>query len=339
MKLVKGILVIALGLAIVSGAVFAGGGSQQSGQGAQGTPAESKVVVRFGNTQGEGDTQSMALREVAKRLNDSGRFQVEVYLASSLGDTDDMTEQAKQGAAIVTVSDPSRLAAFVKDYGIINMPYIFKDHTVLDKIMATGTHKEWEADFAKQGIQLVTSNWYSGPRHFVTNNIVNTPADLRGQRIRTMGNDICIESVNAMGAVAVGMAWSEVYPAIQQKALDGAEVQTTSSYPTRLYELLKYTNKTAHFQLVGSVVTGTKFFDSMSKADQDFFLKTFRDVGTEYQAKVNQVSDEYDAEMVAKNGMIVRDVDPTPFINAVQPVYQKLGYADLRTKILKELGN
>jgi TRAP-type C4-dicarboxylate transport system substrate-binding protein len=328
MRILKCAAILVLGLIITAG-VFAGGKSQAQG---------GKIVVRFGNTQGEGDTQTMALREVAKRLNDSGRFQVEVFPASALGDTDDMTEQAKQGAAIVTVSDPSRLAAFVKDYGIINMPYIFKDYTVLDKIMATATHRQWESAFEQQSIKLVTSNWYSGPRHFVTNVIVNTPADLKGQRIRTMGNDICIESVSAMGAVAVGMPWSEVYPAIQQKALDGAEVQTTSSYPTRLYELLKYTNKTGHFQLVGSVVTGTKFFNSMSKEDQDLFLKTFRDVGTEYQKKVNDVSDQYEKEMAEKYGMIVRDVDPAPFINAVQPVYQKLGYAELRTKILKELG-
>jgi TRAP-type C4-dicarboxylate transport system substrate-binding protein len=331
MRFSKCFLVLVLGLMIGAASLYAGGGKEASQSGG-------KVVVRFGNTQGEGDTQTMALREVEKRLNDSGRFQVEVFPNSSLGDTDDMTEQAKQGMAIVTVSDPSRLAAFVKDYGIINMPYNFKDYTVLDKIMATDTHRQWEAAFEQQGIKLVTSNWYSGPRHFVTNMEVNTPADLRGQRIRTMGNDICIESVTAMGAVAVGMAWSEVYPAIQQKSLDGAEVQTTSSYPTRLYEILKYTNKTAHFQLVGSVVTGTKFFDSMSKEDQDFFLKTFRDVGTEYQAKVNEVSDQYEKEMAEKYGMIVRDVDPTPFINAVQPVYVKLGYADLRTKILRELG-
>jgi TRAP-type C4-dicarboxylate transport system substrate-binding protein len=332
MSLFKRSLVLVLGLIIGAGSLYAGGG-QQSGQ-----KSDGKITVRFGNTAGEADTQTMALREVERRLNASGRFNVEVYPASSLGDTDDLTEQARQGSAILTVSDPSRLAAFVKDYGIINMPYLFKDHSVLDKILATDTHRQWEAAFEQQGIKLITSNWFSGTRHFVTNVEVNTPADLRGQRIRTMGNDICIESVNAMGAVAVGMAWSEVYPAIQQRSLDGAEVQTTSSYPTRLYEILKYTNKTSHFQLVGSVVTGTRFFNSMSKEDQDLFVKTFRDVGTEYQAKVNEVSDQYEKEMAEKYGMIVRDVDPTPFINAVQPVYEKLGYAELRTKILRELG-
>jgi TRAP-type C4-dicarboxylate transport system substrate-binding protein len=333
MKIAKCTAVFFLGFLIVTG-VFAGGGQQSQSGG-----ASAKAKIKFGNTQGEGDTQTMALREVAKRLNESGLFEVEVFINSSLGDTDDMTEQAILGSGIVPLTDPSRLASFVHDFGIINMPYILKDHTALDKLNNSNIMKEWEAAFRKEGIELLTSNWYSGARHFVTNNVVNTPADLKGQRIRTMGNDICIESVNAMGAVAVGMAWSEVYPAIQQKSLDGAEVQTTSSYPTRLYEILHYTNKTSHFQLIGCAVTGTKFFNTLTQEQKNLLKKTFADVGSEYQPLVVEFSEKYEKDMAENHGMIVRDVDPAPFIEAVQPVYKKLGYEQLRTRILAEIGN
>ena len=83
--------------------------------------AAEKVTVRFGNTAGEDDIQSISLRDVAGRLAEAtdGNFDAQVYLSSSLGDTDDLTEQAMQGAPIVTVSDPSRLQSFVKDYGIL----------------------------------------------------------------------------------------------------------------------------------------------------------------------------------------------------------------------------
>ena len=68
-----------------------------------------KVTIKFGNTAGEDDIQTMALREVAKRLSEEsgGRIEAEIYPSSSLGDTDDLTEQAMQGAAILTVSDPA----------------------------------------------------------------------------------------------------------------------------------------------------------------------------------------------------------------------------------------
>jgi TRAP-type C4-dicarboxylate transport system substrate-binding protein len=322
-----------LALAVVcAGNLFAGGGSEPS---AKSGPA----VVKFGNTNGEADTQTLSLREVAKRLNESGLFQVDVFPNSTLGATDDLTEQAMQGAAIVTVSDPGRIASFVKDYGIIQMPYMLKDYTFLDKLLTTATYKKWEGEFEKQGIKLITSNWFSGQRNFVCGKEVNKPADLNGLRIRTIGSPLFTESVNAMGAVATPMEWAEVYPAIQQKSLDGCEIQTVSAFASRIYEVAKYFNKTGHFLLIGSCVTGTKFFDSLSKEAQALFVKTFRDVGTEYQQKVVEFTDQYEKEMAQKYGAIIHTVDATPFVNAVQPVYQKLGYASLRGDILKELGN
>ncbi|MEG0897930.1 MAG: C4-dicarboxylate ABC transporter, partial [Ruthenibacterium sp.] len=128
----KKALTLILTLALVL-SLAACGGAASSAPAASAAPAASgaapaadaeKASVKFGNTAGEDDIQTMALREVATRLDTAtgGNFAVEVYPSSSLGDTDDLAEQAMQGAAILTISDPSRLASFVKDYGILGMP-------------------------------------------------------------------------------------------------------------------------------------------------------------------------------------------------------------------------
>ena len=303
--------------------------------------AAEKVTVRFDNTAGEDDIQSISLRDVAGRLAEAtdGNFDAQVYLSSSLGDTDDLTEQAMQGAPIVTVSDPSRLQSFVKDYGILGMPYMFDSYEGLDTIMATDTYAKWAQEFADQGIWLVTSNWFSGVRNFTCDKVVKEPADLNGLRIRTMGNDICTKSVNAMGAVATPMSWSEVYTSIQQKALDGAEVQTPSFYATRLWEVTKVINKTEHFYLIGSVVSGTTFRDSLSDDYQKLFADTFYAVGSEYQSKCAELSKQYEEEMVAQHGLTINeDVDVDAFKAATAPVYDELGYADIRAQIYAEMG-
>ena len=287
--------------------------------------AAEKVTVRFGNTAGEDDIQSISLRDVAGRLAEAtdGNFDAQVYLSSSLGDTDDLTEQAMQGAPIVTVSDPSRLQSFVKDYGILGMPYMFDSYEGLDTIMATDTY----------------AKWVSGVRNFTCDKVVKEPADLNGLRIRTMGNDICTKSVNAMGAVATPMSWSEVYTSIQQKALDGAEVQTPSFYATRLWEVTKVINKTEHFYLIGSVVSGTTFRDSLSDDYQKLFADTFYAVGSEYQSKCAELSKQYEEEMVAQHGLTINeDVDVDAFKAATAPVYDELGYADIRAQIYAEMG-
>ncbi len=312
-----------------------------TGTGAEAAAGTAETIhIKFGNTAGEEDIQTIALRDVANRLSEEsgGRIVAEVYSSSSLGDTDDLAEQAMQGAAILTVSDPSRLASFVPDYGMLQMPYIFDDYTGLDKVMETEMYAEWEQEFSDQGIWLVTSNWFSGTRNFCLNKEVNVPADLAGQRIRTIGNDLCTSSINAMGAVATPMSWSEVYTSIQQKALDGAEVQTPSFYATRLWEVTKYINKTEHFRLIGSVVTGTKFRDSLSAEDQELVARIFREVGTEYQEKCIAMSDDYEKEMVEKYGVIVNtNVDIQAFKDAADPVYDKLGYREVRDELMKQM--
>ncbi|QTQ13856.1 TRAP transporter substrate-binding protein DctP [Treponema parvum] len=326
MKKIIGLLTILF----MAGMIFANGSKESSSKG--------PYKMKFGNTAGEKDTQTMGLYEVAKRLNASGLFAVEVFPSSALGDTDDIVEQGLQGAPVLTVTDPGRIMSYISDFGVIQMPYMFEDASGLNDLIQTPLYKEWEKEFEKKfGLKLITSNWYSGARNFVCDKEINKPSDLKGLKIRTIGSPLYTESIKAMGAVPTPMAWSEVYSAIQQKAIDGAEVQTPSSYATRLYEISKVTNRTGHFQLIGCVVMGADVFNSWSKEAQDLFVKTFREVGTENQALVKKLTVEYEKEMAAK-GMIIRDLDKTPFIEAVQPVYATLGYTKLRDELFKQLG-
>jgi TRAP-type C4-dicarboxylate transport system substrate-binding protein len=76
----------------------------------------------------------------------------------------------------------------------------------------------------------------------------------------------------------------------------------------------------------------------MPKADQDLFVKTFREVGTKYQKIVDEAAKDYEAKMV-QNGIILHKPDTALFEKAVQPLYEKLGYAEARQRILKELEN
>ncbi len=299
--------------------------------------ASGPIEVKFSTENGAEDVESKALMEIRDILNKSGKFKVEVFIGGALGENDDTLEQAIQGAPIVTVSDPGRLMSFVNEYGIIQMPYFIDDISVINRLMETEIYKGWEKQFEDQGIKLLSSNWYSGPRNFILNKEVRKPSDLKGQKIRTIASPLFTESVNAMGAVATPMSWSEVYSAIEQKAIDGCEAQTPTSYASHLWEICKYTNKTEHFQLIGCPCIGTISFNKWDKEAQELFVKTFREVGEKYQKLVLGMITEEEAEM-AKNGMKFIEVDKTPFKQAVEPVYAKLGYTELKAKLIKELG-
>ena len=338
-------LVVAMCLAVACAACGSSAGTSNNSGTANaansGNAAVEKASVKFGNTQSETELQSQALLAVADKLSEAtdGNFTAECYFSSSLGDTDDMIEQALQGAAILTVTDPSRLANYVPDFGILAMPYILDSYDDLNKIVQTEQYQEWAKDFAdNHGLWLVTSNWASGERNFCLNKVVNKPEDLAGQRIRTIGNDICTTSVNKMGAVATPMSWSEVYTSIQQGALDGAEVQTSSFYSTRLWEVVNTINRTRHFLLVGCAATGTGFRDSLSADYQQLFLDTFYNVGMQFQATNDATCAEWEKEMVEKYGLVVNeDVDIESFKAAAEETYERLGMAELRDRIQNEM--
>lgn len=342
-------------MSIVASAMIAGcsGGSTQSTTEAvkqEETVAEAKAEeavaeeavkteLSLANTQPDTDVESLQLYacEEAIEAATDGNFSVEVYTNSSLGDTDDILEQAIQGAAVLTVTDPGRLADYIPEYGILQMPYIMTDYTSIDAVTGTDMVKEWEKGFEEYGVKVLASNWYGGIRHFVCNKEVNVPSDLNGLKIRTMGSDLCIESVTAMGAVGTAMSMSEIYSGIEQKAIDGCENQSTSTNALRLYEICDYVNKTGHFVLLGCPATGTTYFDSLPADYQQLLLDTFRSNGTEYQPICAELELECEKEMEAE-GMTIHELDNTPFKEAVEPVYEKLGYKELREQILAEAG-
>lgn len=297
------------------------------------------AMLMLANTQPDGDIESQqlfAIEETIEAATD-GKFAIEVYTNSSLGDTDDLLEQAIQGMNVLTVTDPGRLADYIPEYGILQMPYIMADYTQIDAITGTQTVQDWEKGFEEYGVKVLASNWYGGARHFVCNKEVNVPADLAGLKIRTMGSDLCIQSVNAMGAVGTAMSQSEIYSGIEQKAIDGCENQSTSTYASRLYEICSYINKTGHFILLGCPATGTIFFDSLSAEYQQLLTDTFRQNGTEFQPKCAEMEIECEKEMAAK-GVTINELDPTPFKEAVESVYDALNYTEAREAILAEAG-
>ena len=298
-----------------------------------------ETTLMLANTQPDTDIESLQLfaAEEAIEAATEGNFAIEVYTNSSLGDTDDLLEQAIQGMNVLTITDPGRLADYIPEYGILQMPYIMADYTKIDAITGTKTVQEWEKGFEEFGVKVLASNWYGGARHFVCNKEVNVPADLAGLKIRTMGSDLCIQSVTAMGAVGTAMSQSEIYSGIEQKAIDGCENQSTSTYASRLYEICSYINKTGHFILLGTPATGTIYFDSLSAEYQQLLMDTFRQNGTDFQPVCAEMEIECEKEMAAK-GVTINELDNTPFKEAVESVYTDLGYADLRAAILAEAG-
>jgi TRAP-type C4-dicarboxylate transport system substrate-binding protein len=205
-------------------------------------------------------------------------------------------------------------------------------------------YKGWKQKFVENGLVLLTNNCLTGWRNWVTNKEINTPADLKGLKIRTMGNAIAINSVNAMGAIATPMNQNECYNAITTKVIDGGEWQLPTIYSSKFYEVCKNISLSHHFLLTGSIVTGTKWFDSLSDVQQtqlsENAVKTYKD----NQAIVIEYEKKYLDEMVEKYGVKVVTPDREAFRAATANLYADKAttggadYEAIRVELYKQLG-
>ena len=302
---------------------------------------DGKVYILKMSTQ-QADTAPIVggFKELAKRLEEksNGRLVMEVYTSAQLGSDDDVIEQAEQGVNVAVLTDGSRMGLYVEEMGIIGAPYLVDNYENVLKITEGKTLKSWEKELAEEhGIRILSFNWYDGPRHFLTNEPITKPEDLNGLRIRTPGSPVWTESIKAMGATPVAMPWGEVYTAVQQGAIDGAEAQHTSTYPSRIYEVIKYVNKTGHFHLINGIVVGEKWFQTLPEDLQTLLLEETRAVATENAKLIASLQEEFEEKMKAE-GMEIVEVDVEAFKEAASKAYEVLGLTELREKIYAEMG-
>ncbi|MDR2633650.1 MAG: C4-dicarboxylate TRAP transporter substrate-binding protein [Treponema sp.] len=268
----------------------------------------------------------------------NGGISIQVYPSAQLGSDEDVIEQALQGVNVAVLTDGGRMGNYVREIGIIGMPYIVDSYDELLQIVDTRSFADWEERLVSEnGIRVLAFNWYDGPRHFLTNEPAPSPAALKGLRIRTPGAPVWSKSVEAMGATPIAMGWNDSYNAIQSKSIDGVEAQHTASFGARLYEVVKYINKTGHFQLANGIIVGEKWFSQLPAEYRQILIDECKAAAAQNARVVERVADDYESQMVDK-GMVVVEADRSAFKSASEAAYTALDFASLRDQIYRELG-
>ena len=304
--------------------------------------SDGKITVTFAGTEAATTTQSKMMQAVADALNADGRFDAEVLVAGALsGDTNALVTQAKLGVPLVVPSDPGRLASQfdIPDMNILMAPYVLTDPSVLETLPDTELFKSWSAELEKQGIVLI-ADMYNGFRNFYTTTPVAHVEDLSGLRIRGFGNDIGNALAKYFGFANVAISFGEVFPAIQQKTLDGTEVQVSAAAGNAFWDVTKYIAITKHYMLQTSFVCSTRLLNGMPDDARAFFLKTVREKALEYGKMAEKDEAGYYDKFKAK-GVTITEVDLKEFQDAIAPLYANndLNFSSgLKENLFKQLG-
>ncbi len=270
--------------------------------------------------------------------NSGGKISVKLYPSSQLGSDEDVLEQARAGAGVCVLVDGGRLAPFVKEFGILGAPYVASGFPEMRKLVTSPLVESWTQKLrTASGHQIFSFNWYQGDRQLLTTKPIHVPADLAGVRMRTPGAPVWLETVRALGATPTPMPWTEVYSALQMKAIDAAEAQAPATYGSRLYEVVKYITKTGHISLITGLVGSKVWFDKLppelQKVVRDEALKAG---DTASKATIDSIGN-YE-KLMREKGVQIVDIDIKPFVASTSVVYEKLGYTDLRKQVNVVLG-
>lgn len=255
---------------------------------------------------------------MAKRLEyySGGQMKMEIYPSAQLGSERELVELLQIGSLAMTKVSTSVLESFVPEMTVFSLPYVFRDQAHLQKVLASGIGKALL--LAPEKVRLRGMGYYdAGSRSFyTTDRAINSPADLRGLKIRVQKSQTSVDMIAAMGGAATPISFGELYTALQQGVVDGAENNPPSLYLSRQYEVCKYYTMDEHTFVPDVLLMSLHIWDSLS-AQQQTWLQQAVDDSTEYQRKLWQKASDEALAAIEASGVEIIYPDKAPFMDAV----------------------
>ena len=302
--------------------------------------AQQKIVLKASDVHPEGYPTVAAVENLGKKLETAtnGRLSVQMYAAMQLGGEKEAIEQAQIGAIQLARVSVGTLGPVIGDLNVLNLPFLFRNTAHMQKVMdgEIGTELlDKVTNDPKAG--LVALCWMdAGARNlYNTKKPIKTIADLKGMKIRVIGNPMFVDMMNALGGNGVAMGYDQVFSALQTGVVDGAENNLPSYVFDNHYQVAKYYTLTQHLIVPEILVLSRKAWDGMSKDDQDLMRK----VGREAQFEERDFWNKYETAALDKakaaGNQIIDVDDKAPFQDAVKPVWDKYGpkFADTIKRI------
>jgi tripartite ATP-independent transporter DctP family solute receptor len=266
----------------------------------------------------------------------NGRISIQMFPSMQLGGEKEMIEQAQVGALQIARISVGAMGPVVDDLNVFNMPFIFRDENHMRKVIDGPIGQELlERTSSAPTSRLIVLGWMDGgTRNVYSNKPVTKPADLKGMKIRMMGNPIFVETMNAMGGNGVAMGFNELYSALQTGVVDGAENNQPTVLAQNHYQVSKVYSLTGHLIIPEIFVFSKKNWEALSKEDQAMLKKFSREAQMEQRELWDKMVGEAETKLKAAGVQFVQ-ADKAAFYKATQPIRDKYGakYAVLLKRI------
>ena len=303
-----------------------------SGCGAGG--GDKRQIIRIGHNQATDHPTNIALMAfeeyIEEKLGD--KYNVEVYPSELLGSQTDMVQLTQTGAIDFCVASNSILETFSQNYTLFNLPYLFASAEAYHNSMDDPEIVEPIFESTKQaGFEAVT--WIdAGTRNFYTvSTEIQTPADLKGLKIRVQQSPTNVEMMSLLGGSATPMGFGDVYTALQSKVIDGAENNEMALTSNGHGDVCKYYSYDMHQMIPDILIGNCAFLDELPEEEREIFEEGFQLVNSvereEWVKAVEAAKDKAENEQ----GVTFLYPDTKPFQEICEPMHADMlkRYPDL----------
>ena len=302
--------------------------------------AQQKSVLKASDVHPEGYPTVQAVENMSKKLDQAtnGRLSIQMYASMQLGGEKEVIEQAQVGAIQFARVSVGTLGPVVDDLNVLNLPFVFRDVAHMRKVVDGAIGQQLlDKVTANPNAKLVGLCWMdAGARSFYdTKRPIKSIADLKGLKIRVIGNPIFVDMANALGANGVAMGYDQVFSALQTGVIDGAENNPPSFVFDNHYQVAKFYSDSQHLIVPEMLVYSKSGWEQLPPDDQALLTKLSR----ETQADARDLWDKKEADafdrMKSGNIEINHIADKKPFQDAVKPVWDK--YGSKFTDLIKQI--
>lgn len=291
------------------------------------TGAFAEVKAKIGHAMPESHPQAVAMNRFAELVGTytKGNVKVQAYHSGVLGSDEKQLQAVQAGTQELFIGTLAPLSSRVKEVQIWDLPFMFQNEREVYAVLDGASSKKIFEKIEPAG--LVGLTWTGMGFRNLSNSkrSVTRLEDVSGLKIRVMANPVALETWKTIGANAVPMAFAEVFPALEIKALDGQENPLVHMYSNKMQEVQKYISVTNHVYTPVALVASKKFWDTLSPADKAGVQKAAVEAGL-LQRKL---LDEGDADVIGKfkaAGVTINTVSPAELAriqDKVKPVVAK----------------
>jgi len=284
-----------------------------------------KIVLKLGHSLDTGHPVHKAMEFMKMRLEkiSNGQMTMEIYPSSVLGGETDCIKFLQYGVLAMTKTSAAAMENFIPEMSVFGLPYIFRDDEHAWKVFNGPIGKELlqsgESKFLK-GLCY----YDAGTRNFYTKSKpIRTPDDLKGLKIRVMKSQTAMDMVSAMGGSPTPIDWGELYSALAQGVVAGAENNPPSFTSNKHYEPCKHFTLDAHTRVPDILLISTKVWNKLSSQQQKW-LQQAADESSLFERKLWKEKTIEALEKAKKEGVTIYKVDISLFAKKVEPMLENV---------------